>query len=175
MSTELVFVLVAVALLVSFAYLGTRRAKGSPDLGQALAAIQALDIEAFRNLMDPEEEAFLRAQLPVQEFRTLRRERVRAALAYVSELSRASLQFARFGDAAKRSSDPSVAASGRQIANGAISLRMLALNARVRLTLAAVFPGLDTSSVRPLIDRYNQAAGLLQDLSGRTPDLRETA
>jgi hypothetical protein len=175
MSTDLVFVLIAVALLVTFAYLVIRRAKGSPDLGQALAAIQALDIEAFRNLMDPEEEAFLRAQLPVQEFRALRRERVHVALAYVNELSRVALQFARFGDASKRSSDPSIAASGRQIANDAISLRMLALNARVRLTLAGVFPGLDTSSVRPLIDRYDQAAGLLQDLSGRTRDLRETA
>jgi hypothetical protein len=173
MNTELVFVLIAVGLLVSFGYLGVRRAKGSPDLGQAVAAIQSLDIEAFRNLVDPDEEAFLRTRLPLEEFRTLRRERVHAALAYVNELSRASLQFARLGDAAKRSSDPAVAASGREIANDAIFLRMLALNARVRLTLAAFFPGLDTSSVHPLIDRYSQAAGLLQDLTGRAQEMRE--
>lgn len=166
MSTTLLFVLVALALLVVFAALATRRTKDLPDVDQAVTAIQSLDIEAFRNLVDPEEEAFLRASLPPQEFRRIKRERARAALAYVKALSYASLRFARFGDAAQRSSDPAIAASGRQIANSAIYLRLRALDARVQLTLSATFPGFGPRPLRPLLEQYDRAAHLLQNHNG---------
>src|SRR5215470_2712651 len=95
MTMTLLFVLIAFLLLLSFAYLAMRRGRDSPNVDQALTAIRSLDIEAFRNLVDPEEEAFLRARLPVAEFKKIKRERARVALAYVRALSRASLQFAR--------------------------------------------------------------------------------
>ncbi len=72
-------------------------------------------MEAFRNLVDPEEEEFLRASLPAQEFRRIKRERARTALVYVKELSKASLQFARFGDAAQRSPDPVIVSRKRLV------------------------------------------------------------
>ena len=166
MSATLLFVLVALALLVVFATLATRRTKDLPDVDQAVTAIQSLDIEAFRNLLDPEEEAFLRARLPAQEFRRIKRERARAALAYVKALSHASLQFTRFGDAAQRSPDPAIAASGRQIANSAIYLRLRTLDARVQLTLSATFPGVGSRPLRPLLEQYDRAAHLLQNHNG---------
>jgi hypothetical protein len=161
-----VFVLIAVLLAAGFAFLGTRRSKSLPEFGAANAGLHALDIEAFRNLVDPEEEAFLRSHLPAQEFRKIKRERARAALAYVKELSGASLQFARLGDAAKRSTDPVIAASGRQIANSAISLRLRALEANVRLVWSAAFPGFDSRPLRSLLDRYDQVSSLLQEHNG---------
>jgi cell division protein FtsL len=163
MSATLLFVLVALALLVVFATLATRRTKDFPDVDQAVTAMQSLDIEAFRNLVDPEEEAFLRASLPPQEFRRIKRERARAALAYVKALSYASLRFARFGDAAQRSPDPAIAASGRQIANCAIYLRLRALDASVHLILSTIFPGFGPRPLRSLLEQYDHAAHLLQN------------
>jgi hypothetical protein len=158
--------MIALALLMSFAYLGTRRRKDSGDFDSTIAAIQALDIEAFRNLVDPEEEAFLRASLPPAQFRKIKRERARAALAYVRELSTVSLQFARLGDAARRSPDPALAASGKQIANSAISLRLRVLDASLRLTVSAALPGLGSRPVRSLLDQYDRTASLLHDHNG---------
>jgi len=166
MSTTLLFVLIAFVLLLSFAYLAVRRTKGAADVDQALTTVQALDIEAFRNLVDPEEEAFLRARLPAQEFRRIKQERARAALAYVKALSHASLQLARFGDAAQRNPDPAIAASGRQIAESATYLRLRALDARVQLTLSAAFPGLGPRPLGPLLEQYDRAAHLLQNHNG---------
>lgn len=166
MNATLVFVLIALALLVVFTILATRRTRNLPDVHQAFAAIQSLDIEAFRNLVDPEEEAFLRASLPIQEFRRIKRERARAALAYMKVLSSASLQVARFGDAAQRNPDPEIAASGRQIANSAISLRLRALDARMRLAWSATFPAMHPRPLRSLFEQYDHAAYLLQSHNG---------
>ncbi len=161
MSATLVFVLISLTLLVVFAYLAARRTRHLPDLDGTVTAIRSLDIEAFRNLVDPEEEEFLRARLPAQEFRRIKRERARTALAYVKELSQASLQFARFGGAAQRSPDPAVAAWGKQIANSAIYLRLRALDASGQLILAATFPGLHPRPLRSLLEQYDRATCLL--------------
>jgi hypothetical protein len=165
MST-LVSVLIGLAVLGLLAYFAARRTKDFPDLDQALRAIRSLDIEAFRNLVDPEEEAFLRAHLPAREFRRIRRERAQAALAYVKALSHASLQFARFGDVAQRSSDPAIAASGKQIANSAIYLRLRALDARLQLTLSATFPNIGPRPLHSLLAHYDRATYLLQNHNG---------
>lgn len=175
MSATLLFVVIAFALLLAFAYLATRRGKDLPDVDQALASIHSLDIEAFRNLVDPEEEAFLRARLPPPEFRRIKRERALAARAYVKALSRASLQFARFGGAAQRSPDPVLAASGRQIANSAIRLRLHALEAGVRLGLAAAFPNIASHPLPSLLEQYDRATCLLQNHNGLKRARREPA
>jgi hypothetical protein len=161
MSATLVFVLISITLLVLFAYLATRRTRDMPDLDRTITAIRALDVEAFRNLVDPEEEEFLRASLPAQEFRRVKRERSRTALVYAKELSKVSLQFARFGEAAQRSPDPVIAAWGKQIANSAIYLRLRALDASAQLILSATFPGLHPRPLRSLLEQYDRATGLL--------------
>lgn len=166
MTTTLLFVLIAFVLLLSFSYLAARRTKGSADVNHALTTVQALDIEAFRNLVNPDEEAFLRARLPAQEFTRIKRERALAALSYVKALSHASLQLARFGDVAQRSPDPAIAASGKQIANSATYLRLRALDASVQLTLSAAFPRIGPRPLRSLLEQYDRAACLLENHNG---------
>lgn len=161
MSSTIIFVLIAFALLVFFATLATRRTRDLPDLDRAITAVRSLDMEAFRNLVDPKEEEFLRARLSAPEFKRIKRERARAALVYVKELSQAALQFARFGGAAQRSPDPAIAAWGKQIANSAIYLRLRALDANAQLILSATFPDLHPRPLRSLLEQYDHAAGLL--------------
>lgn len=168
MSATFVFVLLALGLLSVFTILAVRRAKDAHDLDRAFSDIRSLDIEAFRNLIDPAEDDFLRSRLPSSEFRKIKRERAHAALAYVRALSSASLQFARFGDAAQRSSDPAIVASGKQIANSAVNLRLQTLQARVRLGLTATFPALPAHPLRPLLEQYDRATYLIVKHNGLT-------
>jgi hypothetical protein len=165
MSTTLIFILFAFVLLLSFAYFALRHSREVHELEGAFAAIRSLDIESFRNLVDPNEEDFLRARLSPRRFRAIKRKRIRAALTYVDALSAASLQFARFGGVARRSSDPAIAASGRQIANSATYLRLRTLEATVSLTVSAAIPGLGPRPLSSLLDQYDRATYLLQNHS----------
>jgi hypothetical protein len=166
MTATLIFVLAALALLAIFSVLAARRSQGPPDLNGAVSAIRSLDIDAFRNLLDPEEEDFLRANLPPAQFRRIRRERARVALAYVKALSGASLQFARFGDVARRNADPALAALGKRIATSAVYLRLLSLDASARLRLAVAFPALPARPLHSLLEQYDRAACLLLNHKG---------
>jgi hypothetical protein len=159
-------VLAAVALLALFAYVAMRRSRDPHDFDQAVTVIRSLDIEAFRNLVDPQEEAFLRSRLPAGEFRRIKRARAQAALAYVKTVSKASLQFARFGDAARRNPDPAIAASGKQIANSAIYLQLRALEASANLRVSAAFPGFGPRPLRLLLEQYDRATHLLLNHNG---------
>jgi hypothetical protein len=166
MTETLVFISLAIVLLAVFASLAIRRNQPVPRLEQAMAALRSLDVEAFRNLVSSEEEEFLRARLAPHQFVKIKRERARAALAYAKILSDASLQFARFGGAAQRSPDPVLAASGKEIANSAVYLRLRALDANVRLRFSALFPSLPLHPVRPLLEQYDRATYLMVKHSG---------
>ncbi len=161
MTATVVFISLALALLAAFATLAARRGHDVPDIEPAMAALRSLDIEAFRNLLSVEEEEFLKARLSPGQFIDLKRERARAALAYVKVLSDVSLQFARFAGAAQRGPDPTLAASGKEIADSAAYLRLRALDANVRLRLSAIFPTLPFHPVHSLLDQYDRATYLM--------------
>jgi len=162
------YLAVAVVLLATFAIIAVRRSRRVPSLEHAVAALHSLDAEAFRNLVDSTEEEFLRQRLPSAQFRNIKRERIRVALIYVSALSEISVEFARFGGAAQRSSDPAIAASAREIANSAVYLRLRAIEATARLTVALAFPRLRPHPVRSLIDQYDRASHLMVAHRGLT-------
>src|SRR5271169_2783569 len=78
--------------------------------GRVLAAaddrtghLRPVDIEAFRNLIDPAEAEFLRSRLPPSEFRAIQRERLRAAAEYISSAARNAAVLVRMGEAARLS------------------------------------------------------------------------
>ena len=131
--------------------------------------IRSLDIEAFRNLVDPAEEAFLRCTLSPKEFRAIKRERAWAAFAYVRCAGRAAVLFARAGQAAQRSSDPHIAESGMHIAHRALRLRLYSLQAGIRLLGQAILPSASNRPPSSLIDEYERTAETLLRL-GRLAD-----
>src|SRR5258708_8803584 len=66
--------------------------------GAGLAAkIQPIDVEAFRNLVDPAEDAYLRRRLPALEFRRVQRQRLRSMAAYVQTAGRNAAVLVRMG------------------------------------------------------------------------------
>jgi hypothetical protein len=155
--------LVAVAFfaLGILVYIAIRSRTRQVDLEKAVHAFRSLDIEAFRNLVDSGEEAFLRNNLSPKKFREIKRQRAWAALIYAREAGRAAAALAKIGQAAQRNSDPEIAASGVQAVENAFRLRLQTIGACLRLLTEVVLPDLRSPSLPPLVDQYERAAETL--------------
>lgn len=155
--------LVAVASLALglLLYVALRGRTRRVDLEKAIQAFRSLDIEAFRNLVDSDEEAFLRDHLSPKKFREIKRQRVWAAFIYAREAGRAATALAKVGQAAQRSSDPEIAASGLQVAESAFRLRLQTIAACLHLLMEVVLPGLQSRALPPLADQYERTAETL--------------
>ncbi len=162
--------LVAIAFfaLSAVAYVAMRSRTRPVDLEKALLAFRSLDIDAFRNLVDSAEEAFLRDNLPPRKFREIKRQRAWAALVYAREAGRAAAALARIGQAAQRSSDHKIAASGVQVAENAFRLRLQTIRTGLHLLTEILLPDLQSQSLPRLVDQYDRAAETLFRL-GRFP------
>lgn len=119
----------AVALLLAALLL--RAARGHAAIVRELPELEGLtrpvDLAAFRNLVDPAEEEYLRAHLPRGQFRMVQRHRVRAALDYVERTRHNGAILLRLGESARRDANSEVAAAGRILVSRALRLRMSAL------------------------------------------------
>lgn len=159
---------VALVLLVLL-WLGARghvrRVSSGDDLRLQLRPV---DLESFQNLMDPDDEEFLRTHLPRSEFRAIQRERLRTAAEYVSVVSHNAAVLLRFGEAARMSSDTEVAAAGTQLAERAIRVRILSLRALAELRFGVVIPGMPVTASR-LVHGYQQTHGLANSISRMNP------
>jgi len=158
--------LVAVAFfaLGILVYVAIRSRTRRVDLEIAVQAFRSLDIEGFRNLVDSNEEAFLRDNLSPRKFREIKRQRAWAALIYAWEAGRAATALAQIGQAAQRSSDPNIAASGVQLSENAFQLRLQTIRASLRLLTEILLPDQHGLSLPPLVDQYERAAETLSRL-----------
>lgn len=155
----------ATVLGVLFLWMRSRR-HAAFDETEIGARINAFDLEAFRNLVDPEEEQYLRENLPAGDFRTLQRERLKAALDYVGALSENGALLLQLGQAAKTSSDPRVAEAGQHIVDNAVRLRLYALRVRTKLYAKIAFPSakLEPTEVLTQYQEASNWAALLKRL-----------
>jgi hypothetical protein len=160
------WILVAVAFvaLAILAYVAIRSRTRRVDLEKAVLAFRSLDIEAFRNLVDANEEAFLRNNLSPKKFREIKRQRAWAAIIYAREAGRAATALAKIGQAAQRSSDPAIAASGVQLAENAFRLRLQTIGAGLHLLTEILLPDLQSRALPPVADQYERAAHTLSRL-----------
>jgi hypothetical protein len=161
MTTAWILVIVAAFGLAIVLYVALWNRAGRADVEEAIRTLRSIDMEAFRNLVDPDEEAFLRRSLPPAKFREIKRERARAAIKYVWYAGRAAALFASVGQAAQRSSDPKMAASGAQITDSALRLRLYAAQTILRLVTGAVLPSIESVSPPSLIGQYERTAETL--------------
>ena len=157
------WILVALAFfaLGILVYIAIRSRTRQVDLEKAVQAFRSLDIEAFRNLVDSGEEAFLRNNLSPKKFREIKRQRAWAALIYAWEAGRAAAALAKIGQAAQQSSDPEIAASGIPVTENAFRLRLQTIGACLHLLTEVVLPDLRSPSLPHLVDQYERAAETL--------------
>jgi hypothetical protein len=109
MIVTLILVVVAFLALGFFVKLAKVCASISDVLEIPVEYLRAVDIEAFRNLVDPKKEKFLRANLSPAKFRKIQRQRLRAAVEYVSCAAQNAAILLPLADAGRRSPDPATA------------------------------------------------------------------
>src|ERR1700674_4160960 len=160
MTITIIVVVVALAALLLLVTLAMGQASSSKLLENPTEHIRAVDVEAFRNLVDPDEEEFLRTNLPPAEFRRLQRERLRAAVEYVSCAAHNAAILLRLADAGRRSSDPPTAEAAQKLVDNALRLRLYALHAIPRLYLGMILRGSRISPVR-IAESYEQMTRLV--------------
>jgi|SRR5271165_662132 len=116
------------------------RSKGG-DLDELAARLRPIDVNAFRNLIDEREAEYLRAHLPGGEFRRIHRERMLAAVEYVWCATRNTSILVSLGEAARQSSDRTIATAGDRLIENALRLRLYAIQVVPRMYLGVLFPG----------------------------------
>lgn len=133
-------VVVSILALAAVLFLVRGRAAAGKNVDSLTGLLCPIDVNAFRNLIDEREEAFLRERLSASDFRRIHRERMLAATQYVWGASRNAGVLIRLGEAARQSSDPAVNTAGERLQENAFRLRLYALQTLPRLYFSMVFP-----------------------------------
>jgi hypothetical protein len=145
----------ALAVILSVAVTRSLQVRGS---AKTAATIRPIDIEAFRNLIDTDEDRYLRRRLPPADFRVVRRERLRAMAAYVHVAQSNAAVLVRVGEAALASGDVHVAVAAQRLVNDALLLRRNSTVALARIYLALALPNSGFAAVR-VVERYEHLSG----------------
>ena len=124
---------------------------------------RATDLDAFLNLVDQEEEDYLRTTLNPSDFALVHRSRVAAAMAYVvTVLHNAGIVLA-LGEAAQRHEDRQVIELGKDIAENAVRLRVASLAALYKLGISYLRPSISPSMLN-VVHRYRAIEGGIRSL-----------
>ncbi|HEV2730815.1 MAG TPA: hypothetical protein VGV15_12355 [Terriglobales bacterium] len=157
---------VAIAFLLVLAYLVWWH---SGHAGEN-AMLLPVDLEAFRNLTDADEDRFLRSNLSPKEFRRIQRQRLRAAAAYISVISENASTLVVIGRSAGGHPDAETAARGLDVVHRGVKLKFWCSLAFLKLNITMIFPTLLSPSTR-IADRYLDVSSLTASLpqeAGRT-------
>ena len=160
MTLVLVLIIAAVLgliFLVRVTLFGDRlRPSGSQQL-------EIIDLDAFRNLVDSAETAYLRNRLPAPEFRRVQRARLRAMASYVHAAGRNATALMRIGQSALTESDAHTSQAARELIDNAALLRRNATFALFRIYVALAWPnaGLAADPILHDYERLNGSAMLL--------------
>lgn len=156
-------IFVALAILFLLLYIEGGQNHSVHRLDDLAGHTRPVDLDAFRNLLDPKEEDFLRATLLPREFRLIQRERMRAAVDYVRNTSHNAAFLLRLGEAAARNADPRIAQTGRELIDSASRLRIYALLSSALLYFRILLPGARVS-YGTLADNYQHLSALASQL-----------
>ena len=100
-----------------------------------------VDLEAFRILLDPAEERFLRQSLTRGEFRHFQKRRLELALRSLELVGKNAAMLLKLGQLAKVGANPALAKEAEDLISGALRLRVKLLYAEPYLWLKWIFPG----------------------------------
>ena len=145
--------LVGVLLLLWFAVRG--RPAEVRSLASAEQSIVPADIEAFRNLIDSQQDRYLRQHLPPRDFRRVQRARYRAVTEYLWHLADNASVILRLGESARASHEAGVESQGSELATAAIAVRLYCLLALAQAYLGILLPGVNVS-VGTVADSYDR-------------------
>jgi hypothetical protein len=99
-----------------------------------------VDLDAFRLLLDPAEEQFLRTSLPSSEFRVFQRRRLNLALGSLNLVGKNAAMLIKLGQLAKAGANPMLAQQAEELIHGALRLRVNLLLVQPYLGMKWLFP-----------------------------------
>jgi hypothetical protein len=99
-----------------------------------------VDLDAFRLLLDPQEEQYLRKSLPTAEFRLFQRRRLALALRSLDLVGKNAAMLMKLGQLAKAGANPQLVREAEELVNGALRLRVNLLFVQPYLGLKWLFP-----------------------------------
>lgn len=135
MITFVVFAIALTAAMLFYAAVQTRRRVSAQR-------IVPVDMLAFVALNDRADERFLREKLPPTRFRQLKRRRIKVTLAYIRRISANAAAVLQLSEAARQSDDPKIAGAAGEIADITGQLRLLCMQASLKLALEFAIPSL---------------------------------
>jgi len=100
-----------------------------------------VDLDAFRLLLDPAEEDYLRASLPPRAFRAFQRRRLKLALGSLDLVGKNAVMLMKLGQLAKAGANPRLAQEAEELIHGTLRLRVNLLLVQPCLWLKWFFPG----------------------------------
>jgi hypothetical protein len=177
MTLAIILVIVAVLALIFILGFTVSRSLQVSEGASLAGKIQPIDVAAFRNLINPAEDEYLRRRLSASEFRVVRRQRLRAMAAYVQTAGRNAVVLIRMGENAIAAADPQTLEAARQLVDNALLLRRNATFALVRIYVALAWPnsGLAATPILHGYERLNGSAMLLGRLQNPAAPVRIAA
>jgi hypothetical protein len=158
MTLAIVLVIAAVLCLIVILRLAVSRSLQISSRAGLAARIQPIDVEAFRNLIDPSEDEFLHRHLAAGEFRRVRRERLRAMRAYIRVVARNATVLIEIGQAALTSGQTSTEQAARELVDQALLLRRNAAFSLLKIYISLAWPTSALTAV-PILRAYEQLNG----------------
>jgi len=158
MTLAIILVVAAILSLALIVGLAVSRTLQLSVRSNLAGQIEPIDVEAFRNLINVADDAFLRESLAPKQFRAVRRARLRATAAYVSQAGRNAVVLVHIGQAALTSSDLRTQQAAQELVNDALLVRRNATFALLRIYAAFAWP----NSVLPahaIAERYEHLSG----------------
>ena len=164
MSIAIIAIVLGLLALVLTIYLAKSHLSKGGDLEKLATQLRSVDVGAFCNLISASEQQYLREHLPPREFRSIHRERMRAAVEYVRCAAHNTSILMRLGEAARLHSDPSVRQAGEKLIENGLRLRLYAIQVIPWIYLSMAFP-----NARPapdvLADSYDNMSRQLVTLT----------
>jgi hypothetical protein len=164
MTLAIVLVIIAAVGLAVILRLAVARSLQIPAGRNLAGQIQPIDVEAFRNLANPAEDAYLLRRLPPNEFRRVQRERLLAMSAYVQTAGRNATVLIEIGQAALTSGHAPTAEAARELVEQALLLRRNAAVVLLRIYISLAWPTTGRAAA-PILRGYEQLSGRAMLLS----------
>jgi len=142
MITVLMLVLIAILAVIGLLILARGQSPSITAVAQLQGRTRPVDVAAFRNLVDIDEEDYLRERLSKEDFKAIHRERMKAAIEYLHCVAGNAAVLLRLGESARRSADPEVVTAGQELVNDALMLRVFVLLTEAKLYATILLPGL---------------------------------
>jgi hypothetical protein len=146
MITVIVIALALCAVVLFYAAVRSRRK-------QAAQLFRPVDLNAFRNLLDRDDELFMKEKLPRSKFVRLKRHRIRVTARYVARIASNASGVLHVGETARLSPLPEVASTAAQVMELAAQIRLQCLVALAKLSLEYAMPSLQLTPAM-LVPKY---------------------